>query len=828
MYAEAALATRKNLEYAKCEALRMTPTSFTCTFLGNHFNDAKKCWVPNGTPLEGIAGETVSDWTRLLSFITEDRRSEDKGKIKLFIPGKLFDDALPNDKGSTLINENIEHLSFIAIDIEGGGTPDKPASLLTDEDLIGINEHLSKLPFETVFFNSYSDNQWNKGRRGRILVPLAEPICPSAIGIERKAQGRWWSHFIFIPLIEHIIGPWVRHPGIRAGLEGAKLFCGKYYLRSAPLNATDTWLVHNNPGTFFNPTEIIKELAHKADSLTNVASQDVTGVGIPPSKIKRILKTWQNADSIAENKAAVSLAKVLKGEKESEPGAGFDTNNNLCRLLVQYCYPFDPKVVAAELFSKSCEAWARTSKQSLDWELAYVETNLKHWLDVHVQNLEKKANKPAWTKNLSVTKEGIPKSTGANVASILDLHPDLEGVFGYDERSCKVCLMKAPPFPYADCNKYPCTVDIDAVSFALIIWLRDRTGLEAASSEMVAKNLPTLAQKIPFDPIKDYFGGLEWDGVARLDTWLIDHAGAEDNLYTRLVSSKWMIAAVARAFKPGCQVDNLLILEGAQGVGKSSLFRTLCKNPEWFTDTLPDLHNKEAALQLNGKLLIEVSELNTIKRSTNTDMKRFFSCTSDTYRAPYERTTKDVPRRCVFCGTTNEKQYTADATGARRFWPVAVGKESIDIKAIKQNRDLLWAEATSRFFDGEPWWLDNDQNLLAKQEQKLRRQEDMFEHSINEAIEAAETKPFDTLNKQKEAFDTFNKTTLTIYQHPEYGDVVLKNDLYNVLELKKDAHSSTLARVHGALKVLGWIDGPRLKINKKRYLCFVQEHNTDE
>jgi predicted P-loop ATPase len=254
----------------------------------------------------------------------------------------------------------------------------------------------------------------------------------------------------------------------------------------------------------------------------------------------------------------------------------------------------------------------------------------------------------------------------------------------------------------------------------------------------------------------------------------------------------------------------------------------LCKNPEWFTDTLPDLHNKEAALQLNGKLLIEVSELNTIKRSTNTDMKRFFSCTSDTYRAPYERTTKDVPRRCVFCGTTNEKQYTADATGARRFWPVAVGKESIDIKAIKQNRDLLWAEATSRFFDGEPWWLDNDQNLLAKQEQKLRRQEDMFEHSINEAIEAAETKHFDTLNKQKEAFDTFNKTTLTIYQHPEYGNVMLKNDLYNVLELKKDAHSSTLARVHGALKTLGWIDGPRLKINKKRYFCFLQEHNTDE
>jgi putative DNA primase/helicase len=226
--------------------------------------------------------------------------------------------------------------------------------------------------------------------------------------------------------------------------------------------------------------------------------------------------------------------------------------------------------------------------------------------------------------------------------------------------------------------------------------------------------------------------------VARIETWLLDYCNVESsdanpNNYAMSVGSKILIAAIARIFEPGCKSDHLLVLESPQGYGKSSLVRILAG--DWFTDQLSDPGGKDASMQLRGAWLIELAELSAFGRTDMERLKAFFSQQTERFRLPYGRRVIEVPRQCVFIGTTNSESWLKDETGGRRFWPVRCGAP-IDLVGLKRDRDQLWAEALHCYRAGTSWWLE-DQRVIAEaaEEQRGRYQEDVWQDRVADHAE---------------------------------------------------------------------------------------------
>ena len=257
-------------------------------------------------------------------------------------------------------------------------------------------------------------------------------------------------------------------------------------------------------------------------------------------------------------------------------------------------------------------------------------------------------------------------------------------------------------------------------------------GLTAGTS-VIQEAIVAAAETRRFHPVRQYLDGLVWDGKGRIERMLIDHAGATDNPLHRAMAAKWLIQAVARIYQPGCQADAMLILEGDQGLNKSTFFRMLFGG-RWFSDHLPDLSSKDSLLQIRGLWAIEIAELATLGRSDANRIKQFLTSRVDRYRDPYGRLAMDYPRTCVFAGTVNPggDGYLKDPTGARRFWPMAVS--TIDVTAIAEVRDQLWAEAKARYDAGEQWWLNGDMVGDATAVQSDRYETDPWDSVIEEYL----------------------------------------------------------------------------------------------
>lgn len=234
------------------------------------------------------------------------------------------------------------------------------------------------------------------------------------------------------------------------------------------------------------------------------------------------------------------------------------------------------------------------------------------------------------------------------------------------------------------------------------------------------------ARRNRFHPIKDYLEGLEWDGIDRIDEWLSTYGGADNNEYTRAVGRLILIAAVMRIYSPGCKFDQILILEGDQGTGKSSAVATLSPDEAWFSDSMSLSASEKIVLeQTAGKWIIEIGELSGIGKREIEHVKEFLSRRADCARLSFGRMLTERPRQFLMIGTTNEASYLKDDTGNRRFWPVRT--ERFDLDGLKRDRDLLWAEAVYYAKRGESLVLPSRLWIEANREQVARRQEDEWE-----------------------------------------------------------------------------------------------------
>lgn len=317
-----------------------------------------------------------------------------------------------------------------------------------------------------------------------------------------------------------------------------------------------------------------------------------------------------------------------------------------------------------------------------------------------------------------------------NLVRILQLDPKWAGKIAFDAFRHRITT--APDLPWDEFNK-PTThlgywTDEDAVRMSG--WMRREWQAYAFDpSRTECDNAAAIVSRThDFNPVRDYLESVAWDGTPRLSHWLSNYLGAEDNEYHRLVGAWWLISAVARIFDPGCKVDTVPILEGPQGLKKSSALKVLA-GPEFFNDTPIDIGSKDAYTAIQGCWFVELAELESLMKATASKAKAFFSSSKDRFRRAYARHEKDEYRQCIFVGTVNLKQYLNDPTGARRFWPIQCTR--IDIEALERDRDQLWAEAVEEYDGGRVWYpTANTEHALLTEPQEERTHEDAWEAQV--------------------------------------------------------------------------------------------------
>lgn len=324
---------------------------------------------------------------------------------------------------------------------------------------------------------------------------------------------------------------------------------------------------------------------------------------------------------------------------------------------------------------------------------------------------------PAWRARIT-KKNGEIKCNVANLICFLVHEPLWEHLHAFNEFSQVIEVTRAPvwdedfaPRKIADHEEWTEQDDV-----RLGAWF-SRTHRIDPTPAQVRAAVDIVARRRAFNPLLRYVKSLTWDGVSRLEHWLATYLGVAPSPYASSVGTKMLIGGIARALRPGCKLDTMVVLEGHQGARKSTAIATLFGR-EWSTDTPPDLQSKDRFLGLRGRWGVEYPELDGMGKADTDRIKSFLSSAVDDYRPPYARSYIKVPRSCIIVGTVNGSEYLKDATGNRRFWPVRVGR--IDIEALGADRDQLWAEALSLYENGRSWWPDETEAALYAAEQHDR------------------------------------------------------------------------------------------------------------
>lgn len=299
-----------------------------------------------------------------------------------------------------------------------------------------------------------------------------------------------------------------------------------------------------------------------------------------------------------------------------------------------------------------------------------------------------------------------------NVARVLRAHPDYAGRFRFDAFAQQYQMRGTQGWqPFLDTD----ALMIQSKMSMLFPFLR-RIGKDIIFDAMMM-----VARENEVDTAADFIKSIEWDKTDRLDSWLQKTYGTPDDEYHRKVGSNWIKGLVKRIIEPGCKFDYVLVLEGEQGVKKSTSLRVLGALPNgenWHVETTMGMDSKDFFMQFQRKAIIEFSEGETASRTEIKKMKAIITTQVDTFRPPYGRSSIDFPRHCVFCMTTNQDEYLKDETGNRRWLPVRVALPEADVEWLAANRDQLFAEAYVRLLKGETVYDFPKEETTAQQEMR--------------------------------------------------------------------------------------------------------------
>jgi predicted P-loop ATPase len=314
-----------------------------------------------------------------------------------------------------------------------------------------------------------------------------------------------------------------------------------------------------------------------------------------------------------------------------------------------------------------------------------------------------------WQSKLLCTDTGKAKALVENARIALENVPDFAGL-ALDEFSGRIVRPPGAPWPATAGSQWS---DYDSIEFSA--WLQ-RNHIDMGK-DSAYDAVQMVAARNRFHPVRNYLEGLTWDGIPRVDSWLVDYVGVPSGNYTLAAGRCWLISAVARIMQPGCKADVALLLIGPEGKRKSTVCRIL--GEPWFSDNIPDLGEKDAQMHMAGHWILEMGELAALNKAALTTVKSWMSRSEDVYRPAYGRSIIHQPRQCVFIATSNEGEPLKDTTGNRRFLPVEVG--DIDTDALARDKDQLWAEAVELYNAGAPWWF-TDETLIqdATREQASR------------------------------------------------------------------------------------------------------------
>ncbi len=371
----------------------------------------------------------------------------------------------------------------------------------------------------------------------------------------------------------------------------------------------------------------------------------------------------------------------------------------------------------------------------------------------------------------------------ANLATILQHHPDWAGVLALNVFHHRIEATRVPPWHALDAPTDPKAGPwSDGDTARTANWF-SRTWICGMKPIRVGQKLldPAIlvaAEANSYHPVRDYLNGLEWDSNPRIDTFAANYLGGDLSAYTCAVGAAFLIGCVARVMQPGCKLDTCIVLEGRQGKFKSTALEVLAG--EWFADSKLAIGDKDGMQALAGVWLYELAELASFGKSDVETHKAFLSSRKDHYRPSYGRYAIDVPRQTAFAGTTNAGQYLQDETGGRRFNPLKTG--DINIVALRADRDQLWAEALHRYRGGSPWWLDD---ALTSPEQADRFVVDEWQERIATYLR---------IRTSTTVHDILNDLI--------FRDVTKEGDERNTLSRWEQKHSNRVAR---CLTGLGWV-----------------------
>ena len=346
----------------------------------------------------------------------------------------------------------------------------------------------------------------------------------------------------------------------------------------------------------------------------------------------------------------------------------------------------------------------------------------------------------ASTEGLQLDHSGRPACNHTNLVKLLTEHSDWQNVFVTDTFEGVRKVLKPLPYEPVPNSQFKVRLLTDNDFTHVCIWLNDFGMIRVQKPTVIDAVYAACAQQ-SFNPLLDYLNNVQKQHPANdglLKTWMTQFMGVkpqgnDEQAYVAAVSRLSLIQAIARAKKPGCKADSVVIFEGEQGTGKSTALRILFSD-EYFGDQLPHMASKDASSYLKGKWGVELAELEFKKKTEVETIKAFISRQSDNYRPAYGRQEIVSARTCVFIGTTNRDDYLVDETGNRRFLPVKTGV--INQAALSDHRDRLWAAAAHAYDANEQYWLVSEVAMIAQDQAKQRLEQDPWVEIIAQKMAA--------------------------------------------------------------------------------------------